>query len=387
MEPSTTNAQKIRLLCVGRDLAGGGAERVQLTLLERLDRSKFDIKLFYLQDRGRLRLLIPQDLTPEFGVGERKSIKSSLLSVVSRLVSLAKGSDLVFAMLQGAPTYVAILVGRAVHKPVVCWMHSLWSKDLELELSGWHRWASRLIYPLADRYIAVSQGAARDLRTFLPVLKDRVTCVDNFLSLDEITRLAEEPLPDWAADLFARKVILGAGQLIPRKGFDTLIAAVARLVALGYDLRLVIIGEGPERPRLIELASELGIAERVLLPGFMTNPYPLFRHADVFVLSSTYEGFGMVVVEALALGTCVVATDCPSGPREVLDGGRFGLLVEPGDVGELGAAIARVLEDPATRAHMQAQGRIRARAYDARAGVPAVGQLLLSVQAGRPTGQ
>jgi glycosyltransferase involved in cell wall biosynthesis len=120
----------------------------------------------------------------------------------------------------------------------------------------------------------------------------------------------------------------------------------------------VILGEGGERDRIESLAESLGVADDVWLPGFVDNPYKYMRRADVFALSSEWEGFGNVVVEAMACGTPVVSTDCPSGPAEILADGEFGRLVPVGDDGALADAVAATLDDPLP------DDRLRARADD-----------------------
>jgi glycosyltransferase involved in cell wall biosynthesis len=362
--------RRIRLLCIGRDLSGGGAERVQLSLLEHIDRSKFDIDLFFLQDHGNLRHLIPSNLNSSFGVSEDKNLKLRTLSILTKLLDLAKESDLIFAMIQGTPTYIATLIGRFTNRPVVGWMHSIWTKNLLHELSWWHRPISRLIYPSVDRFIAVSYGSARDLQEFAPVLMNRVITIPNFLPLNLIKRQAEENLPEWGMEIFKRQVVLAAGRLIPAKGFDILLVSFDKLVKSGFDLNLVILGQGPEYPRLKNLAHSLGINARVFMPGFQENPYPFFKNAEMFVLSSRYEAFGMVVVEALALGTCVVATDCQSGPREVLKDGQYGVLVAPDDADALMEGMASLLNDPIESDRFRNDGKEYAWIYDVNKSVP-----------------
>ena len=141
-------------------------------------------------------------------------------------------------------------------------------------------------------------------------------------------------------------VILAAGRLARQKDYPTLLRAFAQ-VARQRHVRLMILGEGEEKRTLEKLASELAITNRVAMPGFVANPYPWMKQARVFVLSSRWEGFGNVIAEALACGTPVVSTDCPSGPREILRGGRLGALVPVGDAAALGDAIAAALVRPA----------------------------------------
>lgn len=140
-------------------------------------------------------------------------------------------------------------------------------------------------------------------------------------------------------------VIVVAGRLERQKDFPTLIRAFAQ-VRGERPCRLLILGDGGGRARLQALSAELGITADVDLPGFQANPYPFLARADLFVLSSRWEGSPNVLTEALALGTPVVATDCPSGPHELLDGGRYGPLVPVGDVAALGKAVAATLDQP-----------------------------------------
>jgi len=135
-------------------------------------------------------------------------------------------------------------------------------------------------------------------------------------------------------------VFLTAGRLFWHKDHATLLRAFALYCKDGRPGRLMILGEGPLRAELEDLAGVLGVAERVTLPGFVPNPLPYMRRAAAFVLTSRHEGFGNVIVEALGVGTPVISTDCPVGPREILDGGRYGRLVPCGDIASLAASLS-----------------------------------------------
>ena len=141
----------------------------------------------------------------------------------------------------------------------------------------------------------------------------------------------------------APPVILGAGRLTEQKDFPTLIRAFA-LVRKKHPARLMILGEGEERSKLETLVQELGLEKEVSLPGFVDNPYKYMKRAAVFVLSSRWEGFPNVLVEAMALGTPVVSTDCPNGPAEILENGKWGELVPVGETQSLASAVLRTLD-------------------------------------------
>jgi glycosyltransferase involved in cell wall biosynthesis len=128
--------------------------------------------------------------------------------------------------------------------------------------------------------------------------------------------------------------------------------------------KLVILGEGEERPSLEGLVKDLGIADKVIFAGFQPNPYPFMKHASLFVLSSIFESFALVIVEAMACGAPVVATDCLSGPSEIITDGVDGVLVPPADEKKLAEAMSRVLRDPALRARLIEKGRERAQFFD-----------------------
>lgn len=148
--------------------------------------------------------------------------------------------------------------------------------------------------------------------------------------------LADKPLP----------VIISAGMLQPWKGFDILIDAVAELKRRGREVRLLILGEGPLRPELERQVERLGLADRIKLPGHADNPLAHFARADVFALSSRVEGMPNVLVEAMMCGCTPVAADCPTGPRELLDGGRYGYLVPVDDPAAMADGIEQALDRP-----------------------------------------
>jgi glycosyltransferase involved in cell wall biosynthesis len=203
----------------------------------------------------------------------------------------------------------------------------------------------RLAYPLAHSIVAVSTGVADDLAQRLALDRRRVRVVFNPVVTPDLNSRSLEPLDHpWFAD-GGIPVVLGVGRLEPEKDFETLLEAFCRL-RRRRPARLVILGEGRQRPALEALSRRLGITHDVALPGFVANPFPWMRRASVFALSSTHEGLANVLIEAMACGTRVVSTDCPSGPSEVMDRGAYGPLVPPGDPDALAKAIEGALDDP-----------------------------------------
>jgi len=204
-------------------------------------------------------------------------------------------------------------------------------------------WPIRRLYPKVDRIIAVSDGVADDTAKISGLPRERIQVVRNPVITPELVDLAERSCSHPWFQQGEPPVILGAGRFQRQKDFPTLIRAFAKVLR-GRQCRLVILGEGGGRQKLESLIAELGLRDHVDLPGFQPNPFPFLRRAALFVLSSAWEGSPNVLTEAMALGTPVVSTDCPSGPRELLEGGRFGPLVPVGDADALARAITETLD-------------------------------------------
>lgn len=228
----------------------------------------------------------------------------------------------------------------------------------ELQLCSAAKRRSRLqrirrVYPEFDPLITVSHGVADDLASIAGVDRERIQVLPNPVITREFLQQAEEPLSDpWFAP-GAPPVILGVGRLEQQKDFPTLLRAFALLRRQG-PCRLLILGEGSRRGELQALAQHLGVGADCRLPGHSPNPYPFMAQASVFVVSSAWEGIVNVLTEALALGTPAVATDCPSGPREILCNGELGPLVPVGDDAALADAIQATLEQPPDAALLRA---------------------------------
>jgi glycosyltransferase involved in cell wall biosynthesis len=200
-----------------------------------------------------------------------------------------------------------------------------------------------ITYNFSNGIIAVSKGVKSDLCYLGNFHKDKVRVIYNPAAIGEPTKKYDTRFVDKIWGHGPEKRILSVGTLKKEKDYETLIKAVA-ILSHNEKIKLIILGDGPERKYLEKTISDLDLTETVLLYGFTSNPYPWYASADLFVLSSLWEGFGNVIVESLESGTPVVSTDCPGGVREILDNGRYGTLVEVGNEVLLSYAIDKSLK-------------------------------------------
>ena len=205
----------------------------------------------------------------------------------------------------------------------------------------------RWLYPLAHGVIGVSRGVTEGMQRIAPRLKNCVTIYNPILQLD-YPKLYEELVDSAFLEKFPRPFIMSAGRFTSQKDFQTLLKAFA-LYAKDNTGTLVLFGDGELRRDLENLAKKLKITDKVVFAGFKNPLYPFYKLADVFVLSSNFEGFGNVLVEAIATQTPVVSSDCPSGPSEILVGGRYGVLVPMGDANAMAKGILTALATPPTQ--------------------------------------
>ena len=212
------------------------------------------------------------------------------------------------------------------------------------------RWLARArrSFPRADAAVGVSRGVAAELTEAVGVPSGRVHTIYNPVVSAGLVRAADRPAGHSWLDRPGPQVVLAAGRLIRQKDFPTLLAAFAKVLTC-RPARLIVLGKGPLLPALTTQAEELRIAEHVDFPGFVKNPFAFMAKASLFVLSSRYEGLGNVLIEAMACGCPVVSTDCPHGPKEILEDGRWGELVPVGDPKALSEAMRRALDRPPPR--------------------------------------
>jgi glycosyltransferase involved in cell wall biosynthesis len=197
---------------------------------------------------------------------------------------------------------------------------------------------AKRFYPWADHVTGNSRGVADDLSQVTGLPRERIKVLYNPVVTPEVREKARAPLNHPWFEAGQRPVVLAVGRLTKQKDFPTLIRAFAQ-VRQTQPARLLILGEGPDRSALEALVNQLDLGDDVAMPGFVENPYAYMRRASLYVLPSRWEGLPTVLIEALYCGPPVIATDCPSGPREILADGKHGLLVPVGDVIALTQAI------------------------------------------------
>lgn len=345
------------LYVVRPSMATGGADRVTLTLLRELDRDLFHPTLVLMRRQGELLPLLPSDV-PVRSLEARSSWTAwlPLTRLLRRsppdiLLSTSSGTNL--------PAVLASLLARRRPRLVLSERNTL-PRRPRLK-SAVRNFLKRRLYPSADRVTAVSEGVKADMVRRLRLAAEKITVVSNPVLTSELTRLAAaEPDHRWFAEPVP--VVLAAGRLVAAKGFDCLMDAFARL-GPERRARLVILGEGPLRAQLENRIRRLGLEDRVSLPGFTPNPMACMSRCALFVLSSRREGLPGVLIQAMACGAPVIATDCASGPAEIITHGENGLLVPVDDSEALAESLEGLLDDPERRSRMAARGRLAVRRF------------------------
>lgn len=335
-------------------LAGGGAERTAITLADYLDAQGYLVDLVCFRAEGPYRDDVP-DGVELVDLRTRRALHS-LPGLVRYLRSRRPTALLACLDRTIVLAVVAVWVAR-VGTRVVGQVQSTMSRAARAG-GGWQdrmRPAlARLFYGRCRSVVAVSEGVARDLVERIGLRRDLVTVIHNPVPLEDVVHRAARPAPDpWFAGE-GPPVVLGVGRLTEQKDFATLIRAFAR-VRRRLEARLVVLGEGEDRCALQEIVADEGVLDDARLPGFVDDPAPYLRRAGVFVLSSAWEGLPLVLLESLAVGTPVVATDCDSGPREILEGGRYGRLVGVGDPDAMAEAILETLAEEPDREALRAR--------------------------------
>lgn len=339
--------QMVDLAIFLMDLDGGGAERVMINLAYGFAEQGLNVDLVLVKPEGPYLSQISSKV--RVIKLERSRLILSLPSLVSYL-KREKPPVLISAL---EDTNIIALCAKKlanVSTKVVVTVHNHLSRESQNATTLKRRLTPKLVkwfYAWADSIVGVSQGVTKNLVEIgLPA--EKIEAIYNPIVTPELSEKIQEPLDHPWFSPNQPPVILGVGRLQKQKDYPTLIHAFAK-IRQHKLLRLMILGEGSERSYLESLVQELGIAEDVVFGGFVSNPYAYMAQATVLVLSSAWEGFGNVLVEAMAAGTPIVSTDCESGPAEILANGQYGKLVSVGDTESMAQAIAATLENAPDR--------------------------------------
>ncbi len=321
------------------DLRGGGAQHMIINMADEFAARGHDVTLLIIENVGPYKHKIRDGIRLEcFNCSRASEALSPLAGYLRR-----NRPEVLYA----AMTYMNLLAVMArflsgsFKTAVVISERNFYSLNANQDGSApsfLQKFTVGLLYPFADKIVGISQGVAEDIKKYLYSGRAKVTWIHNPVVTEETHKLLAQ---DSNIDV-PGPVIVTSGRLVPQKDQKTLFKAFARLLKT-RAANLVILGQGPLQGELEVLAATLGISEHVHFMGFIENPVAVMKKADVFALSSAWEGFGNVIVEALLCGLPVVSTDCPAGPAEILENGRYGFLVPVGDDDKLSAALETAL--------------------------------------------
>jgi glycosyltransferase involved in cell wall biosynthesis len=344
----------------------GGGAMVLANLLTPLTENGFDLHVIYFQERAKQ--LIPPGIPSDallkrvgalWNYLEYPAMIRALAAVVARerpdaiLCNSYQPFWMCLAALKLSGMKIPILHGE---------QNNLTEMFRGVRFGALRSFLTRLFENRAARVVVPAEGLRAPLAADFGVDPAKILLIPNPIALDRIAALSGEPVNHpWFRNK-DRPIILNVGVLDEQKDQATLLRAVAALKKKS-PVRCVFVGEGPLREDLERTARDLGIAEDVAFVGFQSNPFRFMARADVFALSSRYEGFGLVVAEAMACGCPVVSTRCPYGPEEIVADGKTGLLVSGGDAEALAQALSRVLSDAALKKSLVAAGHLRAQDF------------------------
>ncbi|MDH4064728.1 MAG: glycosyltransferase [Acidobacteriota bacterium] len=330
--------EDVRIALVIDTLDGGGAERVFVTLANYFCQIGCQVDLVLLRRAGPFLA----EVDPGVAVINLEA-RRTLSSLVPLIRYLRRARPAAIMATLAHVNVVAVLAKMVARIPGRLIVRETVAPSAQIRFTNAIR--SKVVtllqkraYLAADGIVSPSRGVADDLVAAFGIPRDRIAVIANPLDVGRIRALAEEAVPAPCDADGGRPMVLGAGRLSFQKDFVSLIRAFATVIET-VPARLLILGEGEDRGELEGLVKQLGLEGCVDLPGFVDNPFACMRQAAVYVLSSRYEGLPNTLLQAMALGVPVVATDCPGGPAEVLDGGRYGRLVPVGDVEALATGI------------------------------------------------
>jgi len=321
-----------------------GAVTFSINIAEQLSLKNMEVEIFAVQQRSVHPQLPHKPIKISTAIRENSSTLKSLPTLLSKLMRSVSRSDVVILTWENG-LLLPSLVAFFFRKPVVAIVqNNLKRSQADYGKKKGTQMIRRWAYARAKSIVCTSQDLISTIE--LEVKRSKIVAISNGINIAQVRALAQQPSAPWPYVNDDIPFIVGIGRLANQKGFDLLIEAHAKVRRQGIQHRLVLVGEGEAHRALLELARDWNVADSVAFLGFVANPYPILSQASLFCLSSRYEGFGLVVAEAAALGVPTIATDCVAGPREILADGQYGDLVETYSAAALSEAIVNHFQKP-----------------------------------------
>ena len=356
--------RKEQLIFLIPSLAGGGAERVASTLLPYLARH-FDLTLALLEDRRSYP--VPIDIRVTAFSGLLGSQAAHVIRIPYHILALAslvrkKQAEMVLSLMEQANIINLLAASFTGHLAVIS-QHTNPRQQYEGKglLGRMISQISGRLYPKAARIIAVSNGIKEIIVLDYKLDVRRIAVIPNPVDMASVAkRSKKEPSMALPGDY-----LLHVGRLnVKTKAHDILLNAFKKLHSFHPDLKLILVGDGPDKEQIKALVNNLDLADSVILAGWQENIFAFMARSKALVLCSRHEGWPNVLVEAMACGCPVIATDCQTGPREILGDNEYGLLVPVDDPEALAHSVEKLLTDKSCRTHFQAQSRLQAQDFD-----------------------
>jgi glycosyltransferase involved in cell wall biosynthesis len=369
--------KKIKILFILDIIGGGGAQRVVTNILKFIDMSIFKVELVVLNMVGDYMDSLPDNIV--FHNMKIRRTRYSMISL-SRVINKVK-PQIIFSTLPEIDSAAYIAVKLSALSPKIVFRSSNFLSTYLVELPVYTRFFSLLAYRYADKIISSTEEMRIDMHKNFNIPLSKIKVIPNPIDIEIIEKKSIEPIND---PLFQMKslekypIIIAMGRLSKQKGFSYLLRAF-KIVREKLKARLVILGEGEMKNELENLAKNLNISNDVFFIGFKSNPYKYLSHANLFVLSSLWEGFPNALVEAMVCGTPVISTNCSSGPKEIITSGVNGLLVPTENIDELAKAIFEVLTNKKLSERIAGRAIEKVKRFDVKKIIPEYENLFINI--------
>lgn len=341
------------------NLAGGGAERTVVNLINNLSKTEYDILLVIGSNKNNDYIDLIDDSVSIINLNARRQREA--LFRLSKLIR-KKSPDLLFTTIN--KNNITLSLARLLSlKKIPLVIREANNRTESGKVTIMNKCLTFLLYNfIPETIIALSKGVSNDLIENFRINKSKIEVIYNPVELSTIENMKEEKVNDVEVGS-NQKIIIAVGKLGEQKDYPTMLKAF-KLIVEKEKSKLLILGKGPYEKQLKELTISLGIEDSVMFLGFRSNPYKYMNIADLFILSSKWEGFGHVIVEAMASGVPVISTNCNSGPAEIIQN-KYGVLVEVGDFDKIAVEAIEILKNDKKREYYKNLGYLRSKDFDA----------------------